>query len=81
MRLLFLFLFIAAAVSFVLCVVSDVRMSVTHEQTTGEVGWALTWLVGHSFHGGIVVLLPVAYLLLQPREVEGRVEGASRQNW
>lgn len=70
LRLLFLFLFIAAVASFALCIISDIRMSVTHEQTTGEIGWALTWLVGHSLHGGIVVLLPVAYLLLRSPEFE-----------
>lgn len=65
LRLLFLFLFFAAVISFLLCVVSDVRMSMTHKQIAGEIGWALAWLAGHSLHGGIVALLPVVYLLLQ----------------
>lgn len=65
LRTLFFFLMAAAAVSFLFCVATDLRMSLTHEQTLAELGWALAWLAGHALHGGVVVLLPLAYFLMQ----------------
>ena len=62
---LFLFLMAIAGISFALCIFSDIRMSVAHVPLPDEVIVALAWLVGHGLHGGLVVLLPVAYVLWQ----------------
>lgn len=62
---LFQFLMAIAGISFALCIFSDIRMSVAHVSLPDEVTVALAWLVGHGLHGGLVVLLPVAYLLWQ----------------
>lgn len=62
---LFLFLMVIAGISFALCIFSDIRMSVAHVPLPDELTVALAWLVGHGLHGGLVVLLPVAYLLWQ----------------
>jgi hypothetical protein len=64
-RTLFFFLMAAAAMSFLLCIAADLRISLGFEQTIAELGWAVTWLAGHGLHGAVVVLLPVAYLLTQ----------------
>lgn len=65
LRLLFLWLIAAAGISFASCIFSDIQMSISHVALPGEVTLALVWLLGHGFHGGLVVLLPVAYLLWQ----------------
>ena len=65
LNILFLFLMAMAGISFALCIFSDIRMSVGHAPLPDEVAVALAWLVGHGLHGGLVVLLPVAYLLWQ----------------
>lgn len=64
LRALFIFLMVAATISFMLCVISDVRMSSTHVPLPDELAVALAWLVGHGLHGAIVVLLPAVYLLV-----------------
>lgn len=65
LHFLFLFLMAIAGISFALCIFSDIRMSVTHVPLPDEMTVAVAWLVGHGLHGGLVVLLPVAYLLWQ----------------
>jgi hypothetical protein len=67
---------VAAAVSFALCVVSDLGMSLTHEQASTGLAWALAWLAGHGLHGAVVVLLPLAYFLTQRslHEAKGRLQ-------
>jgi hypothetical protein len=75
LRALFLFLIVAAALSFGLCVFSDVRMSSTHVPLPDELAVAVAWLAGHSLHGAIVVLLPYAYFFLSRASTSALPDG------
>lgn len=77
-RALLLFLMAATAISFALCVFSDVRMSSTHVALSDELAVALAWLAGHGLHGAVVVLLPVMYLLLGRASPSTLPEGDER---
>lgn len=65
LRLLFFILMGAAGLSFALCLFSDIRMSAAHSEVASGLAVGLSWLIGHGLHGGVVVLLPVAYVLWQ----------------
>ena len=73
LRALFLILMAAAGISFVLCLVSDVRMSITHTSLPDELTVAAALLVGHGLRAGLLVILPLTYLLWQ-RSLPGVAE-------
>ncbi|MGB3715355.1 MAG: hypothetical protein WA996_13075 [Candidatus Promineifilaceae bacterium] len=59
----------ALAVSFILCVVSDLsfgaaldQAGVAQQTTTGTVALGISWLVGHGLHGAAVVAVPFFFL-------------------
>jgi hypothetical protein len=68
-RTVALLLFVALAVSFILCMVSDLRLSAALNQsglelaaTAGMVGLGYSWLIGHGLHGAAVVAVPLFFL-------------------
>jgi hypothetical protein len=63
------FLSAALAISFALCVGSDLRFSITLNQagvvlpeTAGFLALGMSWLVGHGLHGTAVVAVPTFFL-------------------
>ncbi len=60
----------ALAVSFALCVGSDLRFSITLNQagvvlpgTAGFLALGLSWLIGHGLHGAAVIAVPIFFLV------------------
>lgn len=60
---------VALAVSFVLCVGSDLSFSITLDQaglvpseTAGFLALGMSWIVGHGLHGAAVVAVPLFFL-------------------
>ncbi|HET6443018.1 MAG TPA: hypothetical protein VFI27_00435 [candidate division Zixibacteria bacterium] len=59
----------ALAVSFVLCVASDLSFSATLDKadlvlpaTTGIIALGISWLVGHGLHGAAVIAVPFFFV-------------------
>ncbi len=65
-RLLALFLFIILALSFLWCMIDNIRYSVQLAQTetiiqvsTNTILTGYFWLIGHGIHGAAVIILPL----------------------
>lgn len=66
----------ALAISFVLCVGSDLSFSITLEraglalsETAGFLALGMSWIVGHGLHGAAVVAVPLFFLARSGRSV------------
>ena len=62
-------LFAPLAVSFVLCIASDLGFSATLDQagialpaTGGFIGLGISWLIGHGLHGAAVFVVPIFFM-------------------
>lgn len=75
----------ALAISFVLCVGSDLGFSITLNQaglalseTAGFLALGMSWIVGHGLHGAAVVAVPLFFLAQDGRSPALDREDSSR---
>jgi hypothetical protein len=75
----------ALAVSFVLCVGSDLSFSITLEraglalsETAGFLALGMSWILGHGLHGAAVVALPLFFLARSGRITDFDQDDSSR---
>lgn len=75
----------ALAVSFVLCVGSDLSFSITLNQaglvlseTAGFLALGMSWIVGHGLHGAAVIAVPLFFLAQSSRIAAVDRDDASR---
>jgi hypothetical protein len=76
-------LFAPLALSFVLCIASDLGFSATLNQAgtvlpaTGRfIGLGISWLVGHGLHGAAVFAVPI-FILARGRAASGQSDGGA----